>query len=68
MPWRAHLRMWQAIDRRYYAICSECSDAKFRTEQADGRQRFEKAAKVSYADYKGGMLFVATSSMTIWNP
>jgi hypothetical protein len=46
------------IDRRYYAICSECSDTKFRTEQAEKeRQRFEKAEKVPYADYEGGMLF-----------
>jgi hypothetical protein len=46
------------IDRRYYATCSECSNAAFDAGQQEKEKvRYEKAEKVPYADYKGGMLF-----------
>jgi hypothetical protein len=46
------------IDQRYYAKCSACQSKQWKEEQdAKERERFEKAEKVTYADYKGGMLF-----------
>lgn len=43
---------------RYYSTCSACRNKAWKAEQeAKERERFEKAEKVSYADYKGGMLF-----------
>jgi hypothetical protein len=46
------------IDQRYYANCSACQSKQWRVEQeAKELERFEKAEKVAYADYKGRMLF-----------
>lgn len=40
----------KAIDRKYWTICTECSDRK---EAEKLHDRFEKAAKVSVEDYDG---------------
>src|SRR6185503_934830 len=43
---------------RYYSECFACRDRKWKAEQeVKERERFEKAEKVPYADYKGGMLY-----------
>lgn len=43
---------------RYYSTCSACRDKAWKAEQAiKEKARFEAAEKVSYADYKGGMLY-----------
>jgi len=43
---------------RYYGECFACRDKRWKEEQdVKERERFEKAYKVSYADYKGGMIY-----------